>query len=935
MPDDAPPPALAFAPFVLDRAGGRLLQHGRPVELAPKPWAVLVYLAERPGRLVTKDELLDAVWGHRHVTDSVLRVAINSLRSALGDSSAEPQYIETAARRGYRFIATVATMGPGDGASPDPAGPAGPAGAAATGGPEAPVPAAAPATPATPAAAPSSPQPGAEPAARTATAGNLPQHGVPLVGRADALAELHALMAAHRLVTLLGPGGVGKTQLALSAARRDAPRDGVWLVRLDGLADASPLLDTVARTLSLGANAGRSVQAMAQALAPLAVRLVLDNAEHLVDALAPLVAQCLADAPAVQILVTSQTALRVAGEVLLPLKPLDVPPEGTAADPGRHAAVALFIERVRAARPQYTPTPAELAEIGALCRLLDGLPLALELAAARVPLLGTAGVLARMSDRFALLSRGARDAPQRHRTLREALAWSFGLLGEDERRVLRRLSVFAGTFTPAMAAAVAGDAEASEWGVLDALQTLHDQSLLASEAGHGEPRLRQLESVRALAVEELRAAGEEAATRTRLAEAMRDLFRGAQARFTRTPLLHWLPPLRPEADNLRLAMAHAVAQVAAGAAESGWATGRATDTAPAAGPPGTWHPGDASSPAAITGAAATPALDLAVDLFSHAMLFWLRSGRKREAHGWYEALAPQAGRVTAPALRAAYGLAVGALAAYGQSLPPAEAFPWLDEAERLFTAQGDHRSAMLALYLHAALKQRVAPTEDRGPLLARMQALAQPDWTAREHNFAAWTAAVNAHGHGDLIAFRDFCADDLARARAGDDRAEAWVAAFGLGQALWTLGERARAVATLHDAVEDMRACGLLREYATTAALAASMRLALDDPGDQHEAAMREAADVTRAEGMLWWMGDALMMLPARRGDWPAALRLQAWIDDRMDSLGMKRSPVAASLREAFDTLLAAARQAPDWQEPEPATHGPLDDAEVLRLSFG
>ena len=359
-------------------------------------------------------------------------------------------------------------------------------------------------------------------------------------------------------------------------------------------------------------------------------------------------------------------------------------------------------------------------------------------------------------------------------------------------------------------------------------------------------------------------------------------------------------PLRPEADNLRLAMSHALSQVSAGGVQPSCAA----------------------------------ELRLAVDLFSQAMLFWLRSGRKREAQLWFEALAPHARSLDQPELRGPYGLAVGALAAYGQSLPPAEALPWLEEAEQAFARLGDRRSAMLAVYLHAALMQRLAPTADRGPLLARMRAFEQADWSLRERNFSAWTEAVNAHGHGDLLAFRDFCVGDLERARVSDDRAEAWVAAFGLGQALWSLGERTRALDTLVDAVEDLRACGLLREYATTAALSASMCLALRGAAGSVPA-LREAADLMRAEGMLWWLGDALMMLPAQRGDWPAALRLQAWIDERMRMLGMKRSPVASSLRESFDVLLAEARADGHGREPEAAAPDALDDAEVLRLSFG
>jgi predicted ATPase/DNA-binding winged helix-turn-helix (wHTH) protein len=884
--DAEPPCCLTFGPFVLDRAAGQLLRNGEAVDLAPRPYAVLVHLAERAGHLVSKDELLDAIWGHRHVSESVLKVTLNNLRSRIGDDPAEPRYIKTVPRRGYRFVAELVPAVQGARSAPDAAPP--PAGLA-----------------------------GAPPAAadRPSSAGNLPAAGRVLVGRQQALSQLQALMGAHRLVTVLGPGGVGKTALALQAAHAAAPEDGVWLVRLEALADATPLLDTVARALSLGANAGRSVQALAQALAPLRVRLVLDNAEHLIDALTPVVASCLAAAPGLQVLVTSQIPLRVADEVLLPLPPLDIPPaatpEGTSTSLLTYSSVALFVERVRAQQPGFAPDPRTLADLAALCRLLDGLPLAIELAAARVPLLGVAGVLERMSqrmgDRFALLSRGARDAPQRHRTLRLALEWSFGLLEPLELQVLRRLSVFAGSFTPAMAMQVVADADADDearWAVLDALQTLQEHSLLhldaATETASGEPRLRQLESVRALADEYLQSAGEGDAVRIRLTQAMCAHFRKAQASYTRTPLLHWLAPLRPEADNLRLAMTHATRRLGA--------AGSADD--------------------------ATDARRLVVQLFSDAMLFWLRSGRKREALAWHQALLPHQAGLQEPMLRAAYGLAIGALAAYGQALAPAEAFAWLEEAERGFTGTGDARSAMLALYLHAALLQRVAPSDDRSALLARMRALEQPDWSARERNFAAWTEAVNAHGRGDLQTFCDFCVDDLQRARASDDRAEAWVAAFGLGQALWLLGERERAHDTLAAAVQDLRACGLLREYATTAALSAAMGLALGGQGSS-EAALREAADVTRAEGMLWWMGDALMLLPAQRGDWPAALRLQAWMDERMSAQGVQRSPVASSLRKAFDDVLAQARQAPDWREPEVAVVSVLDDNEVLRLSFG
>jgi predicted ATPase/DNA-binding winged helix-turn-helix (wHTH) protein len=885
-PDPALPAALAFGPFLLDLDAARLLRDGEPVDLAPRPWSVLVHLASRAGELVSKDELLDAVWGHRHVTDAALKVAINGLRQRLGDDAAAPSCIATVPRRGYRFVAPVTRVArPARTPEPTPARTAAPA---------------------------------------VARRGNLPEPTARLIGREYALAELQGLMQRHRLVTLQGPGGVGKTRLALAVGAVDTPADGAWLVRLDGLADAGALLDTLARTFSLGANASRDVTALVQALAPMAARIVLDNAEHLIDDLAPLVTRLLQEAPGLRLLVTSQSALRVAAEVVMPVPALAVPPEDAGDGATGFSAVALFVERVATQMPGWRPDAAALADIVALCRLLDGLPLAIELAAARVPLLGTAGVRERMHDRFALLSRGARDAPQRHRTLRQALEWSFGLLDEPTRRVQRRLSVFPGSFSLEAANGVAGDGEIGAavdasakggWDVLDALQSLHDQSLLVIEpaVAGGARRYRQLESVRALAAEELREAGEEGRTQWCLARVMCELFRQAQARYTRTPLLPWLSPLRPEADNLRQAMTHLASRLAAG------------------------HEAPAER----------AAVRLALALFSHAMQFWLRSGRKREALAWFNALSPHAGSIDTPAQRAHYALALGALAAYAQSMPPAEAMPWLDEAERLFIAEGDARSAMLALYLHAALRQRTDPHSDRQPLLVRMRALEQPDWTPRERNFAAWTAATIAHGRGDLQAFRSFCAEDLARAKAADDHAEAWLAAFGLGQALWILQERAQAARVLGEAVDDLRAHGLLREYATTAALAASMRLALAfepgpeptprhrEPEDELLAAMREAADVIRGEGMLWWMGDALMLLPLRRGDRAAALTLCGWMDGRMAALGMQRSPVAQTLRGIFDTALAEARRRDDGVEPPVAPGLPPDDSTVMRLAFG
>ncbi|MCW5613390.1 MAG: transcriptional regulator [Rubrivivax sp.] len=230
------PARLVFGPFLLDGPGGRLLRDGRAVDLAPRPFAVLCWLAARPGMLVGKDELLDGVWGHRHVSDSVLKVAMNALRGALGEDAKAPRWIETVPRRGYRFADDVRRW---DGAALAPATTAG-------------MPTHAEAAPAgkTASVHPTSTPTGVAP-------GNLPAETLPLVGRDDDLDRLRRALATQRLVTLTGPGGVGKTRLALAAAAFEAPADGVWLLRLEALAAADEVAPALARTLGLAADAGR------------------------------------------------------------------------------------------------------------------------------------------------------------------------------------------------------------------------------------------------------------------------------------------------------------------------------------------------------------------------------------------------------------------------------------------------------------------------------------------------------------------------------------------------------------------------------------------------------------------------------------------------------------------------------------------------------
>ena len=333
---------------------------------------------------------------------------------------------------------------------------------------------------------------------------NLPAQTTPLVGRGGEVDALLTLLADEsvRLVTLTGPGGTGKTRLALHAAAEAVELfpHGVWLVSLEALHDPALLLSTIAQTLGLYESGDRPLQeTIREHLASQRVLLVLDNFEQLLDA-APAVADLLNAAPHVKAVVTSRAPLRLAAEHTFPVPPLALPdPDALPAleSLSQYEAVALFLERARAVAPTFAVTEENAPAIAELCVRLDGLPLAIELAAARVKLLPPQALLARLGQRLELLRGGARDRPERQQTLRAALDWSYDLLNAEEQGVFARLSVFAGGFRLDAAEAVS---DAS----LDAVERLLENSLLRSEERpDGEPRFFMLESIREYARERL------------------------------------------------------------------------------------------------------------------------------------------------------------------------------------------------------------------------------------------------------------------------------------------------------------------------------------------------------------------------------------------------------------------------------------------------
>jgi predicted ATPase/class 3 adenylate cyclase len=359
------------------------------------------------------------------------------------------------------------------------------------------------------------------PALRTleATPNNLPQQMTSFVGRDRELAEVRRLLADARLLTLFGPGGIGKTRLSLQAAAEamDEFPDGAWFVELASLADPALVPLAVATVLGVKEEAGRPVnEALVRFVADRKLLLVLDNCEHLVAACADLAKQLLQAGPRLRILASSREHLRVAGETTYTLPALAYPDAGRAlghADLATYESARLFVERATAHQPAFAVTDDTAAAVAEICRRLDGIPLALELAAARVRMMSVDKIAARLSDRFRLLKSGDATVLPRQQTLQALIDWSHDLLAPNERALLRRIAVFAGGFTLEAAEHVGADGDLAAADVLDLLTQLVEKSLVATEADGG--RYRLLETVREYAQERLAAAGEGAAARGR------------------------------------------------------------------------------------------------------------------------------------------------------------------------------------------------------------------------------------------------------------------------------------------------------------------------------------------------------------------------------------------------------------------------------------
>jgi predicted ATPase len=392
---------------------------------------------------------------------------------------------------------------------------------------------------------------------------NLPAQPTTLIGRDAELAALHQMLttAGARLITLTGPGGIGKTRLALQAAANslEAFPDGVWWVSLAAVSDPALVVPAIATPLGVREVSGEPlVETLGEHLRTRQTLLLLDNLEQVIAA-APLVTRLLDAAPGLRVLATSRAPLRLRAEHEVPVDPLPLPATTTRDDPLAAAqaspAVQLFVERAQAVKPGFTLDESNASAVGAICRRLDGLPLAIELAAARVRVLPPKQLLARLDQRLTLLTGGSRDLPARQQTLREAIAWSHDLLNADEQTLFARLAVFSGGCTFEAAEAVCNAAGNLPLDVLDGLDSLAQKSLLRTMDGvGGEPRFTMLETIREYGLERLDATGDADSTRRAHADHFLTLAETAEQYLTGSDQVIWLDRLGVEHNNLRAAL---------------------------------------------------------------------------------------------------------------------------------------------------------------------------------------------------------------------------------------------------------------------------------------------------------------------------------------------------------------------------------------------
>ncbi|HEY3637105.1 MAG TPA: winged helix-turn-helix domain-containing protein [Rhizomicrobium sp.] len=824
-----------FGRFTLDPANRQLRAEGAPIALGSTDFRILMTLVERAGSLVSKDELMSRVWGRSIVGDNTLQVHITALRKALGEG-----FIATRHGLGYSFVQQVNRT-------------------------------------------------------ETELRGNLPfylagrAHGAPsrLVGRGNELRALSELLERNALVTLVGPGGVGKTRLALQAANESAGRfrDGAWLVELASLTEGASLAGAVATTLGIQIAEGATpFDSLARQLMRRNLLLVLDNCEHIIGPCAQLCEALLASAPGVSILATSREPLSCQGEQVFEVVPLALPDEESRAAGGETPAIELFVERSRGLNPDFHLSDDDIAIAARLCRRVDGLPLAIEMVASWAGMFGLQALEEKLDGSFNGWLGARRTGPQRHSTLSATLEWSHGLLSPSEQVVLRRLAVFAGAFSMPAAEFVVADDDSPKAELFAHIGRLINKSMIAVIPASRERHYRLLETTRAFMLDKLAASSDAELARQRHADHVLRTLQRAGVDWETMSDSAFAEHYGPLLDDLRSALE--------------WTMSNGADEA--------------------------------IALAAGSWPLWRDLNARAEGRRWLIAAVALLRADTPPALEAQLRRGLGAL--YFNTANVKSALAELERAVALFRELDDKAQlgSALAAFAHASLM--LGNLDEARQAIA--EALPLVEGAKRPKSLAAaYMVKFFEESRSRSPTVREAGIKAIRLCEVVGAERSALVVSSNLVEALMEMGDYDEAISSGEDLIARLGSTSHSEILGNVLALVAA---ALTLQGDAARALprAREAVPLLRERGMLFWFFDHLALRAGLAGRTKDAALISGYADALSREFGRPRDPLG---REAVGRLAAHLKQSFSDSEIEQFARigAQLSETQVVNLALG
>jgi predicted ATPase/DNA-binding winged helix-turn-helix (wHTH) protein len=807
-----------LGPFSLDAEAGVLMNAGVPVPLGPRAVAVLTALVDRARDYVEKGVILGVAWPGVVVEESNLAVQISTIRRALSGAPGGERWIETLPRRGYRFVGPVSALE----------------------------------------------EPGSEPQSGGRPGSNLPAQTTSFIGRARDLADVEGLLSRVRLLTLTGAGGIGKTRLATQVAAELTGdfADGVWLVELASTSDPALVTSRVAEALGVAETRAQPLfETLCARIRNRRLLLLLDNCEHLRDACAALADGVLTASKHVTILATSREPLGVPGEQVHPVPALSVP-DSAENSWASSEALQLFIARAAAANPRFHAAADAVGIAASICRRIDGIPLAIEMAASRAAQLGVAAVADKLEASFRLASLGWRTPVARHQTLRATLDWSYGLLSVPEQSMLQQLAVFRGGFSLDGVFAVAGIAR-SEARTAALLRRLVACSLVAEERcvgpARGEPtRFRMLEPTREYALEKLSVAGDSPETERRHATFFRDRMDTAASQWPTMPDRAWLDTYAPDIENVRAALR--------------WA-----------------HDDEARA-------------GIVVALAGTSGVLWTAMSMVRERRTHLEMALPKVTPETPPCDLAR--LLREAASVWGSSGDPQA----VDAAQRAVELQRRLADRWGLLYALSELACNLAFTgrfEDGARALKEASALLVDADPPKVRNCYFGSLGFVKALEDDPVAARAAYEESLRLCRAAGAESSALGVIASLAYLCWVTGDLDAALDRCQEAIAVIRAAPI--RYMRELGMSLCYLMGIHTERGEYEpawAAGREALELLRDTTGAWQMLDDFALLAARSGKLVSAARIAGFTDATYGARHATRPPNLARARTRVQALL-------------------------------